>query len=173
MGTHAEVLSALAVLARELGVSSLPSMEALRDALHGPCSHCGALCSQAEAGTKQQREEAPISSIDGRHNGRAESATTESGEQNEQSAPITGIWNKFLNVSTSNIIFQGEEVAASPFCPAVLWEHPKALLSSLRRKALVAAAHREIWLPGSLVSAKEVATALSHELDFALIPLFT
>ncbi|KAJ1483651.1 hypothetical protein T484DRAFT_1895615 [Baffinella frigidus] len=152
MEPHAEVLSALAVLARELGVSSLLSMDALRDALNGPCSHCGALCSQEESGTTQPQQHHDVAVESGEHR------VTEIPQAPElmhisrtPSVVSVHFWDKLILQSDNG--FQGEAEAISS-CPAAFTaflETCSAFFAELRRKSMVAATHRDIWIPGVVV----------------------
>ncbi|KAJ1467517.1 hypothetical protein T484DRAFT_3631172, partial [Baffinella frigidus] len=151
MEPHAELLSALAVLARELGVSSLLSMDALREALHVQCSHCTMQQQQQQDGARSRRHSLmPLQDrgeIVGAPTIAQERVSTDLTEQSTHSS--ADIWNRFLK---SNVGFQGEEQAASSW-PSAFWQRVKTCLSELRRRSLVAVRHRDIWMPTCLVLA--------------------
>jgi len=110
-----------------------------------------------------------------------------------------GIWDGYIRHG-SNLF--GNDADTQPTCWAAFSDSGRAFLWELRRKALVTVQHPDIWLTGLLVllvllaatlgsifawsneesetmrfnakvMAKEVATAMSHQLDVALIPLIT
>jgi hypothetical protein len=158
---------ALAVLAHEIGVPGLSSIQELRDALlHGPKQEAGhtlvplarsathSLASQGidalnASATRPGRERQVSHRMDLRgESPRGESLKSVSTEMSDDGPARLSSWDAdtFHDSPTSDLQRGVSTISSTPSCTTAFSKSGTAMFWELRRKALVIAQHPSIWL---------------------------